>query len=443
MRVYIKYIGILLLISNCLYGQVFDSLLNIDNNIPVSYYISDIKVIGNAITNEKVILREMQIKAGSFATDELIKYDESRILSLGLFSQVNLLLVPIDTSYQLVVLVQEAWYIWPIPIFAIRDRDWKKLSYGLGLTIRNLTGMNETLFIGGALGYDPWVTMGYTHPWVHEKLHLTLQGKTSFFARKNKSQRSIINSTNYDEDVFFSEINVGKRFGLFHELNVTAGYHYVKVPEYSPGRTITTSGIDRNVYAAVKYKYDSRDLNVYPNDGTYFGFLYQKQGLGESKINYHITAFDLRKYISVEPFIIGLRNAVRSVFGSEIPNYANGFIGFDERIRGRYYDYFEGHTSIITNVELRYPFLKNQIVEFDLPLIPKELLTYNILLDIHFFFDGGLIWFNEQNWKKQKLVKGFGTGLSLVILPYKTLRLDFGMDEKLTPQVILDISNAF
>lgn len=443
MRVEIKYIGILLLISSCLYGQVLDSLSNIDNQIPESYYISDIKVIGNAITNENVILREMQIKTGSFASDELMKYDESRILSLGLFSQANLMLVPVDTTYQLVVLVQEAWYIWPIPIVEVRDRDWKKLSYGLGLSVRNLTGMNETLFIGGALGYDPWISMDYTHPWIHEKLHLTMQGKTSFITRKNKSQRSFVNNNNYNEDVFFSEVNFGKRFGIFHEVNLLAGFHYVKVPEYFHGRTISNSGIDRNIFAAVKYRYDSRDFNVYPTDGTYFGFVYQKQGLGESKINYHITAYDLRKYFSLKPIVIGFRNAVRSVFGSDVPNYSNSFFGYDERIRGRYYDYFEGHTSVIANIELRYPFLRNQIVAFDVPLIPKELLTYNILLDVHFFFDGGIIWFNEQNWKKQKFLKGFGTGLSLVILPYKTLRLDFGMDETLTPQVILDISNAF
>lgn len=443
MRVDIKYIGILLLISNCLYGQVFDSLYNIDSRTSKSYYISDIKVIGNAITNENVILREMQIKAGSFATDELIKYDESRILSLGLFSQANLMLVPIDSNYQLVVLVREAWYIWPIPILEIRDRDWKKLSYGLGLTIRNLTGMNETLFIGGVLGYDPWISIDYTHPWVHEELHLNLQGKTAFITRRNKSRLSIINSENYDEDVFFSEINMGKRFGLFHDLNLIAGFHYVKVPEYFHGRTINSSGIDRNVYTAIKYKFDSRDFNVYPNEGTFFGIVYQKQGLGESNINYHITAYDFRKYFSFKPFILGFRNALRSVYGSKIPNYANSFIGFEERIRGRYYDYYEGQTSIISNVELRYPFVRNQIVEFDVPLIPKELLIYNILLDFHFYFDGGLIWFNNQNWKKQKLIKGFGTGLSLVIFPYKVIKLDLGWDEKLNPQLILDISNAF
>jgi outer membrane protein assembly factor BamA len=385
----------------------------------------------------------MQIKVGAFATHELLKYDQSRILGLGLFSQVNLLLVPIDTSYQLVVLVREAWYIWPVPIFAIRDRDWKKLSFGLGLTIRNLTGMNETLFMGGVLGYDPWISIGYTHPWIHENLHLTMQGKISFVSRKNKSRRSIVNSENYNEDVFFSEVNFGRRFGLFHEVNILAGFQYVKVPEYFPGRTVSTSGIDRNVFAAIKYKYDSRDFNVYPNEGTFFGFVYQKQGFGESKINYHVAACGLKNYFSIKPFIVGFRNAIRSVFGSDIPNYANSFIGFDERIRGRYYDYFEGHTSIVSSVELRYLFLKDQIIEFDLPLIPKELLSYNILLDIHFFFDGGFISFNDLNWKKQKLIIGFGTGLSLVILPYKMLKLDFGLNEKLRPQVILDISSTF
>ncbi len=444
MRVIIKYLFFVILLSTKIFSQDSDTLKRIKTeNILQSYYIGDIKIVGNKLTNQKVILREMQVKVGSTASDELLRYDESRILSLGLFSQVNLLLVPMDTSYQLIVLVEEAWYIWPIPIFAIRERDWKKLSYGLGLTVRNLTGMNETLFFGGVLGYDPWISMDYTHPWIHEEMHLAMRGKTAFITRKNKSRKSIINSQNYTEDVFFSEINFGKKIGIFHEVNLSAGFQYIRVPEYQRGRTISAEGIDRNIYTALKYKFDTRDFNVYPNSGSFLGIAYQKQGIGESEINYHVAAVDFRKYILASPFIFGMRNALRTVVGSEIPNYANSFIGFDERIRGLYYDYFEGHTSIVASFELRFPFVRNEIIAFDIPLIPKELLTYNILLDFHLFFDAGLIWFNNQNWKKQKMIKGFGAGFSIVILPYKSLKIDFGLDEKLLPQIILDLSNAF
>jgi len=443
-RVIIKYIFFIIIISTKIFSQDVDTLRDTNaESISRLYYIADIKIIGNKLTNEKVILREMQIKTGSIASDDLIRYDESRILSLGLFSQVNLLLVPVDTGFQLVVLVEEAWYIWPVPIFEIRERDWKKLSYGLGLTVRNLTGMNETLFLGGVLGYDPWVSMDYTHPWIHEELHLTMQGKTSFIKRKNKSRRSITNSQNYTEDVFFSEINFGKKFGIFHEVNLTAGFQYIKVPEYQPGRTVSTAGIDRNIYTAIKYRFDTRDFNVYPNSGSFLGIAYQKQGMGESEVNYHVAALDFRKYIQLSKFIFGMRNAIRTVIGSVIPNYANSFIGFDERIRGLYYDYFEGHTSLVSSFEFRFPFIRNEIVAFDFPLIPKELLTYNILLDFHLFFDAGLIWFNSQDWKQQKMIKGFGAGFSIVILPYKSLKIDLGLDEKLSPQFILDISSAF
>ncbi len=416
--------------------------VNDSSSSPI-YFISDIKIFGNEKTLPETIFREMSIKKGMTVNEEMIRYDEDRILSLGLFTQVKLMLLPSVESYELLVLIQEAWYIWPFPIFEIKDHDWNKLSYGLGLTVRNITGRNETLFTAGTLGFDPFLAVNYFHPWIANDLHLKLNTQLTYENRRNRSLRSIVDGKNYDEKILRAELSIGKRFGLFHDLFLLLQYKYLQVPEYFAGRTVSTTGIDRHLSLGIKYNYDSRDFSGYPKQGSYFGLTYLKQGLGESEVNYHLLWYDFRKFWSFGDFILSVRNSYRTIFGNSIPNYANSFIGYEERIRGHYYDYYEGESSQIGSIELRVPFIKNEIIELDVPLIPRELLTLNILVDIHLFADGGVVWNRNQKSIDQKIEKGFGIGMSFIILPYRSIRFDLGFNEKLDTQFIIDLGMVF
>ncbi|MGB9664935.1 MAG: POTRA domain-containing protein, partial [Ignavibacteria bacterium] len=107
--------------------------------------IDEIRIIGNNKTKPEIILRELTFTPNSTISYSELKFNETRILSLGIFSDVKFILSKEENKNVLLILVQEAWYIWPIPFIDIADRDWKKLTYGLHLNIQNLTGRNENL----------------------------------------------------------------------------------------------------------------------------------------------------------------------------------------------------------------------------------------------------------------------------------------------------------
>ncbi|MCX8011033.1 MAG: hypothetical protein N3A61_07770, partial [Ignavibacteria bacterium] len=190
-----------------------DSLTIFKSQNNLSYFIKEIKIIGNEITEDEIILREMSIKEGMEIKDEDLQFNENRIMSLGLFSEVKLRLTPLEDKHQLIIYVKEAWYIWPIPILEINDKDWNKLSFGLGISIMNFRGKNETLFFAGAVGYDPWVIMSYKNPWFERNLNLQMYVEFLYQKRRNKSLLSLDKDVNFDQKIIQPKFIIGKRFG--------------------------------------------------------------------------------------------------------------------------------------------------------------------------------------------------------------------------------------
>ena len=131
------------------------------------YRVESVMVVGNEETKEFVILREMSLQPGEHITEELVAYDQNRIYSLGLFNRVVIHVVPAsEEKANLIVEVSERWYIFPFPIFGIRDRDWKKVYFGGGLLHSNFRGRNEKLYATIILGYDPSFAVSYRNPFL-------------------------------------------------------------------------------------------------------------------------------------------------------------------------------------------------------------------------------------------------------------------------------------
>lgn len=435
--------SLLILILFFISANLLFSYTIISTDTSKRYYIKDIKLIGNKITEDFVIYREMKIKPGMSVTQEELNFDKARIYSLGIFSTVDFQLENFEDGYILIVDLMEAWYIWPNVILDRKEKDWKKLSYGLGLKIQNFRGRNETVFLEGTLGYDPTIRLSYRIPHFYTDLDLYFLSGFEFTKRKNKSRKNLINNENYDENVFEANFVIGKRFGYFDYLNLNISYFYLKIPQYYYGRTISTTGIDTKISVGVAYIHDSRDLVQYPSKGEVLSLQYTKHGLSTSIIDYSVIDYDFRYYYLLKPFIFAFRNALRSAFGGEIPNYANSFIGYGERVRGHFFDFYEGQSMIISNAEIKFPFVKDWILSFDFPIIPKSLQTANILIDVHLFADAGVVWEHKENLLNKPLIKGYGVGMTLGVLPFSSARFEVGFDEKFTPQFLIDLHAAF
>ncbi|TAK56554.1 MAG: hypothetical protein EPO24_11145, partial [Bacteroidetes bacterium] len=152
------------------------------------FTVDSIKVWGNDETKDFVIIREMTLQRDSLITHEAIEYDQNRIYSLGLFNRVEMEIEPTSgTSANLHVRVHERWYIYPFPIFGLKDRDWSKVYYGVGLMHINFRGRNEKIFASFALGFDPWVSLSYKNSFLEPTGTYFLESGISYNRVRNRS----------------------------------------------------------------------------------------------------------------------------------------------------------------------------------------------------------------------------------------------------------------
>ncbi len=409
-----------------------------------SIKIDEIRILGNKKTKSETILRELHFDQNKIVTKNDLKFFENRILSLGIFNDVKVFVSREFDKNIMIILVQESWYIWPLPFIDIADRDWKKITYGLNVGIQNLTGKNESLNTGFSLGYDPKFYLSYFNPNFSFEDKLIFMFKTSIQKRKNKSLKSIsLDDKNYNEKYFNIEIGIGKRINLFNLILTSFAYEYLQVEKYLPLRTVSENGIDKFFSILINYTFDSRDFSAYLKSGTNLNLAYKKVGLGESVVNYHIFAIETKKIVQLGYPILYFRNYSRFLSGTKLPFYANSFVGYRDRLRGYFNDVFESNSMTFSNFELRFPLIEKYILQFDLPLIPEELITYNLSIDIHAFFDNALLFNNNQSLKTTKAFNGFGFGFSFLFLPYRSINLEVAWNQHYNSQIIFDLNFPF
>ena len=99
--------------------------LRADDEVQYSRPIVNILIIGNEITGENVILRELLVREGTVPTQEALDQSRKRLLNLFLFNRVELYLVQQNEEADiLIVEVTEQWYFYPIPTFSSHARAW-------------------------------------------------------------------------------------------------------------------------------------------------------------------------------------------------------------------------------------------------------------------------------------------------------------------------------
>ncbi len=404
---------------------------------PTNIPIKQIVIIGNDITDDNVILRELLLQTGDIPTQETMNESYRRLMNLYLFNRVEMKLYPQDTQGLLLVIeVTEQIYFYPLPIFTFHDRDWDKYSYGVSVINMNFRGQNERLWAGIWLGYRPGFGIKYTDQWAGDSLHLT----TGFSLMKATFDHRTLG---FYEHHVYGAASVGKWWG--YHFNTSLSFHFdrIKVAEYykylmhSGKSTEYIFGIELSV------RYDTRDLYSYPSNGWYNRFNIFKYGLFENYNDYIKTVIDIRKYITIGPIIIAGRLMQNSLFG-EVPIYRMNYIGFSERVRGHFYNVREGKHVQIAGIETRFNIIPIRYFSFNLPAIPAQYLTnLKIGLSAALFIDTGIVWDKSNEYKYDNFSTGFGLGLHLHLPYVEVFRFDYGFDRNWRGQLTMEVGVVF
>ena len=406
--------------------------------------VDSIKIVGNKITKPFVIFREMSLQPGDLITKEGVEYDKNRIYSLQLFNSVEIRLEPIQPpKTNLIIEVSERWYIYPFPVWGIKDRDWKKFYYGFGIMNTNFRGRNEKISATGTLGYEPSFNIYYRNPQINYSQDVFLETSIGYSRAENKSRTAKYLSGDYHQHFISLFLTLGKRSGNFHSFSASAGYQIVILSENRYGRLLNPWGKDAYPVFSLGYRFDTRDLNDYSLSGTLVNIQVSKFGLFQPNIKYWRYSLDYRRFIPMLPRIVLAARTFTSVSrGGIIPNYNHLYFGYNERIRGHYSELYEGENIIGASTELRFIILKPRYISIDGILMPEfSVWKFGIVAAV--FGDAGTTWYRQNHLALNNFIKGYGAGLHF-ILPYGfVLRTEYAFNEQRIGQFIFDLSAAF
>ncbi|HUI31011.1 MAG TPA: BamA/TamA family outer membrane protein [Candidatus Acidoferrales bacterium] len=393
------------------------------------FIVNRIIIEGNTLTKSYVILRELPFKEGDSVTAADLDFARERIYSTGLFTRVLTQPEPVSKDHtDLLIYVEERWYVWPYPIVGFRDQviSWNKLYAGLGVVDLNFRGMAERLEGMFALGYDPFAAITYSSPSMGRDKEYLLWLGASYSHGRNIGLGSSYSAGQFDDSFGDFYIGVGKRLDLYSILSVGVAYNYV-ARNTDDSNSVALSLNGKDVFASIQfeYYYDSRDLKTYASQGTYVDVTFEKYGLGESIVNFGRVSFDVRQYLPLSDFLtLAARVHSSLAEGADIPRYNHVFFGYGERIRGMFNSVMEGESILGSNLEVRIPIVKKTYIELSwLPI--REFASNRIALYWNFLADAGETSDKHLNMGWNNAVYGYGVGLTL-LLPYDTIfQVDF------------------
>jgi len=398
--------------------------------------ISQIVIMGNDVTDENVILRELVVSKGGIAYDTLIAESKKRLQNLLLFNRVELTLLPQENNFILLIEVTERLYIYPLPIFTLHDRDWEKISYGVSLSHQNFRGQNEKLRTAAWFGYRSGYGMAYSDQWAGDSLHLT----TFFDLGKYVLEHRIFG---FEERHIASSAAVGKWWNYHFKSELLLLFDHLNVDK-EISRFLHSNKSSETIWGLRLYlRYDTRDLYAYPSTGWLSFFQATKYGLFQEFNNYWKLYFDVRNYLDIGFFTLAMRFNQDYLF-EQIPIYRQNYIGFSERIRGHFFDVYQGNHVHTGNIELRFPIMQVRYFSFDSIIIPDAYLK-NLKFGINagIFVDTGITWSKSHEYGVNNFHTGFGAGLHFRVPYVEVVRLDYGFNRDFEGQIIFEIGNSF
>jgi outer membrane protein assembly factor BamA len=223
----------------------------------------------------------MKHKIGDELDLQLLEADRKCIQNLNLFNRVVIMAKPEGENVHLQIMVTEQWYFFPYPILFINERDWSKVSYGVGIIHLNFRGRAETVNLAFWLGHNPSAQVSYTNPWIGGKRHFLAQ----FNLYYNRVLSKHLEEDEVNENHFGAEGTFGKRFGHHTYVGLSLGYKEITFSPPASGQTLSSSGKDRLPQLGLFWIWDRRDLKEYPHGGWYISFFARQSGFPSFSAN--------------------------------------------------------------------------------------------------------------------------------------------------------------
>lgn len=357
--------------------------------------IEDIEVVGNNKTRQKVVLRELAFHIGdSIPIAQLtqkIERSTSLLMNTNLFQEVNITYNEWqgnNNHVALKVAVREAWYIFPIPSFALADRNFNvwwvdynasltRTNIGMDFTHLNTTGRGDRLKVNFQLGFTQKYSLRYITRTLNQAQTLGLRANFAYLQNRQVNYATIDNRQIFYENTedinyhrFLGDLSFSYRPGLLETHELRLGYRRNRITnviseELNPDFFLNGRNIQRFATLEYFFSYDARDNRGYPMDGNYFSFSLEKDGLGFFQDRNALTSqIEFHRYQDIIGKLnLGVVSKFKySFIRNQQPYNDNRAIGFSgNNLRGYEYYVIDGLDMLLFNTSLKHPIIDQEI----------------------------------------------------------------------------------
>ncbi len=430
-----------------------------NDSLNICYEIKSIKIIGNKKTRNNIILRETDFVIGTKikikSLDSCLRQNENRIFNTRLFNKVT---VSLDTaSAEIQILLEERWYIFPLPQLEFGDRnfnewykqrgaDFRRLNLGLELIWRNVTGRNDNLNITFTEGFTQKYILKYQLPFLSKR-----QKEGFGFGVSYDNNKDVAYQTGKDSLVFLrAEQLLRQRFNASVNFTYRKGFftsHIIDLDFYANRIADTVAKLNPDYYLNGKtkqnyfglsytYIYDRRDIRAYALKGKFIKVDVEKCGLMPfDDIDLWILRAGHTQYWDLgKQFYFASLQKIKLSYPQIQPYSHARALGYSQDfVRGYEYFAIDGPHYFLNRNTLRRRLFSYQInFKKLMPLESFKRMPFSVYLNA--YFDWGFVIsdrFAEINKKyMNQIILGYGLGLDIVTFYDRVFRLECSINRE-------------
>jgi len=464
--------------STILRGQSMLDAVDREDTVATSgqrlVFIDNIFITGNKKTRPRIILRELSFEKGKAYPIEAIRgvleVDRKKIYNTRLFNTVEVGMLELGyDKVDIVVKVTERWYLFPIPLIDIIDRnfnDWwvnqnadlSRIIYGLSLYHFNMRGMNERMTLTAQFGYSRRYEFQYEFPYIDK----SQQNGISLFAKyieytnlhydNVENLRMFFDSESILKTNVFTGIDYIRRNSFYTRHFIEARYSYSNIADTIIALNPNYLGIEGNLqqYFSLKYRFshDMRDIVAYPLEGYKVEASVEKIGLGIFD-DVDVTNFraNYAKYIKwPKGFYFSNYSSVYLSTPANQPYSVVKGLGFrNDAIRGYELYVIHGQHYFVNKTSLKKVLFSGMKEFHNFPV--KQFTHFPYAIYLKTYFDMGYAT-NTNNYEGNRfladqLLYGGGFGLDIVTMYDVVIRLEYSFNSIGESGFFLHIESEF
>jgi len=430
--------------------------------------VRSVSFVGNKITKEFVIRREMNLQEGDSILvselEDLVEFNRLRILNSQLFVNAsariyNQTATSVDIEYTL----KELFYWNAHPFVSLADRNFNvwyydfdhklnRLNIGADINRKNFRGRGEEIGIEGQVGFNKHLYLYYSNPYIDKSLKNGIKASIAY-----NTGKEIHSETDSNRQVFYRDESMNPYrwlraefsylfrpdYAATHELRF-AFHHYdlshqmmIDMPNYLGGRQ--NMSIPEIMY---RYRYNNTDDRNYPMEGWEIDAYADQKGWGLVKdFNQWQVYLHLANY---QPLYRNLSTAIHfrgRLFGPDNQPYFNyRAMGFkNDFVRGFEYYIIDGSHYGLLRTDLR-----QKIFHYDFQQNIIPIVKY-VPIDIYAktYLDGGYVYSNNfgNSFLNNKMLYGYGVGVDIVFSYYLKARIEYSFNSLREKGLFLNFRN--